>query len=380
MEKSQDDEKREWPPSGNDSSPASWMLLDVMPFAAILADRDGLIRRANVHAAEMFGFTVDEMLGISANRLLPEKARRDHSKFMRGYFENARTRQMRSGREFMVCRKDGTIFPVDISLTTVTENGEKFAFTCLVDLTTYHQQQSALARANRALELLSASNRTLLRATEMQPLLDEVCRLAIEKGGYDLAWIGQREDDSESQVRPIAQAGPAIAFLDNCPVNWGDNEFGRGPTGTAIRTGRTITVKSFASDPSIAPWKETAEAFGFQSSVALPLRVGGEVFGALALYSVETDAFTEEEIRLLTEVVDDLAFGIETLQLRKARDQAEEKLQLLVRTDFVTGLPNRASLMEFLDEAFTHGAKGRPFVRRSRPFQGDQRHPRLSGG
>jgi GAF domain-containing protein len=80
------------------------------------------------------------------------------------------------------------------------------------------------------------------------------------------------------------------------------------------------------TDLKFAPWRQTAREYGFQSLIGLPLRVDDKVFGALTLYAAELDAFDEEETRLLVEVADDLAFGIEVLRTREARNQADKKL------------------------------------------------------
>ncbi len=89
---------------------------------------------------------------------------------------------MGAGQEFSVCRKDNTTFPAEISLSAVVEGGETFALVCIIDLTAHFTQRNALAQTRRALDFLSRSNRALLRAREMQPLLDEVCQACRRNG------------------------------------------------------------------------------------------------------------------------------------------------------------------------------------------------------
>ena len=102
----------------------------------------------------------------------------------------------------------------------------------------------------------------------------------------------------------------------------------RGPTGTAIRSGKTCCIQDFATDPRLAPWRESALQRGFRSGIALPLKdEHANAFGSLTIYSAQPDAFTSEEIRLLEELAGDMAFGIVTLRSRAARKQAEEALR-----------------------------------------------------
>ena len=68
---------------------------------------------------------------------------------------------------------------------------------------------------------------------------------------------------------------------------------------------------------------------GYASSIALPLKSEGKTFGALNIYSAKADAFDEDEVRLLTELTDDLAFGITSIRTSKARKLVDEEFQTL---------------------------------------------------
>ncbi|HTQ72244.1 MAG TPA: PAS domain-containing protein, partial [Acidocella sp.] len=94
------------------------MRLDLFPTAALLADQNGVIWRANAQAAEMFGFTVDEMAGLPVERLLPASVRNGHDAKIRDWFASpTKARTMGLSQEFSVCRKDNTTFKADISLS-----------------------------------------------------------------------------------------------------------------------------------------------------------------------------------------------------------------------------------------------------------------------
>jgi PAS domain S-box-containing protein len=183
----------------------------------------------------------------------------------------------------------------------------------------------ALRRANRALRMTRECGRALMRARDESALLSEVCRIAVEEGGYRLAWVGFAEDDPGKSVRPVAQAGYEVGYLDTVAVSWADTERGRGPVGTPIRTGCPFVVRNVQSDPCFAPWQEEASRRGYASVLGLPILLEGRPLGALGIYAAEPDAFDEDEVRLLEELANDLAHGIRTLRIAAERDRLEER-------------------------------------------------------
>jgi diguanylate cyclase (GGDEF) domain len=182
-------------------------------------------------------------------------------------------------------------------------------------------------------------------------LLIDICRLAVEFGGYRMAWVGYPENDELKTIRPVAQCGYEHGFLDNIKISWDDNEWGRGPTGTAIRTGTTVVNSDTLSNPKLNPWRQAATERNYHSSISLPLATKAQIIGALNIYSSEAYAFSTEEISLLEELANDLAFGIETLRMRALHNVAEKKLEFLAHYDPLTRLPNRTLLRDRFEQA-----------------------------
>lgn len=195
------------------------------------------------------------------------------------------------------------------------------------DITERKRAEKEIARVNRALRMLSDANEALMQITDETMLLNEVCQIAVEVGGYRLAWVGFAEQDEAKTLRPVAHAGFDSGYIEAARVSWADNERGRGPGGTAIRTGQPCMARNIPTDPAFAPWREAAIQRGYKSIIALPLISEGQTFGALGIYSDETDAFDTQEVEILTELTSDLAFGITALRTRVKRDQAEKALR-----------------------------------------------------
>jgi diguanylate cyclase (GGDEF)-like protein len=216
---------------------------------------------------------------------------------------------------------------------------------------TFDNMAAGLQRSHRALRALSAANRTLVRAQDENSLLHEMCKAIVEVGGYRMAWVGFTQQDQDKSIRPVAHWGFEDGYLDAIKVSWGETEHGRGPMGTAIRTGVPCAVNNVCTDPNFEPWRRVAQARNYTSIVAYPLRFDGDVVGALAIYAAERDAFGTKEIELLGEMADDLALGLATLRLKNQHEQARETIRQLAYHDKATGLPNRAYLKERLEEA-----------------------------
>ncbi|MGD0412027.1 MAG: PAS domain-containing protein [Verrucomicrobiota bacterium] len=195
------------------------------------------------------------------------------------------------------------------------------------DITERKRAEAELLKTNRALQLISLFNEELVRATDEKALLQAVCDLAVQRGGYRLAWVGFAEQDEAKSVRPVASSGLSDGYLDTGNITWAETERGGGPTGRAIRTGQTAIARNIATDFASGLWRQAAIKRGYVSTIALPLQGGGRCIGALMLYAAEPDAFTPQEVILLGELAGDLAYGIGALRHRAEREKAEAEVE-----------------------------------------------------
>ncbi|MDH4161453.1 MAG: GAF domain-containing protein [Nitrospirota bacterium] len=196
-----------------------------------------------------------------------------------------------------------------------------------VDITEHKLAEESLIRLNRALRTLSRCNEKLVHAQHEEELLHDICSVIVTETGYRMAWVGYAEHDEAKTVRPVRWRGFEDDYLNTVKISWADNEYGRGPTGTAIRTGRHLVVQNVQTDPRFALWKEEAAKRGYESIIGLPLKTGDTVLGALTIYDMEPDAFDDDEVKLLTELAEDIAFGIAAIRERAAREKAETQVQ-----------------------------------------------------
>ncbi len=210
----------------------------------------------------------------------------------------------------------------------------------ILDVTDAKTTEQRLTQANLALELLSRGNEAVIRADDEGALLDRICRVAIEFARFNFAWVGYAEDDEAKTLRPKAHAGVVFPELYDTPISWSsDSAFGKGPGGRAIREGCLVVVEDVATDPNTGPWRDSILERGIRGVVAIPLRDGQKTFGILCLYGADAMTLEDQERRVLSDLADNLAFGIVNL-----RAQAERKtLQATLR--------DQASLLDKTQDA-----------------------------
>src|SRR6266513_1983341 len=192
------------------------------------------------------------------------------------------------------------------------------------------QAEDKIRRLNRVYAVLSGINTLIVRARDRDELFRESCTIAVEAGQFPMAWIGL-VDRETTRVKPVAWGGGAEQFLASAPLSMGANRAaGRGMSGTAISEKKAMIANDIQSD-SRTQMKAQCRERGINSLAFLPLIVGDEGIGVLALYASETGFFDEEEMKLLLELAGDISFALDHLE-------KEEKLNYLAYYDALTGL------------------------------------------
>lgn len=302
-----------------------YRAVEQAPSSIVITDKTGRIEYVNPVFTSLTGYTPEEVLGqtpriMQSGRTAPE------------VYENLWS-TIKSGDHWQGTllnkKKTGELFWESINISPVLDfNGSITHFTAVKqDITEQKKREELLYKLNRTLTALRHSGEVLVGAENEQRYLEEVCRIVVEDCGHALMWIGLTSNDAHKSVRPAASAGFDEDYLKQLNVTYADTEYGRGPTGTAIRTGSVVLCRDILNDPNFKPWRDAARRRGFASSIAVPLKNKGRAFGAITIYAKEPDAFSDDEVRLLTELADDLAYGISTIRLRQAHRQAEEELK-----------------------------------------------------
>jgi PAS domain S-box-containing protein len=294
-------------------------VLEQVRDAVIWVEPDsGRILEANRAAEELWGYPRPELLARSIFDLLPEEA-----------LEAGRQRlaMVRRGGALFRSRhrrKDGSLFPVEVSSRGVVLEGDEVVVSVVRDVS---ESEAALERIqflNRTLRTISAVDQILVEEHDRETLLRRICEEVVASGGFAVAWFGVEGDDS--LLVPAAAAGRVEGFFEEAELRSDDSPRGRGPAGVAFREGRTVVVDDWETDPLLEPWREAGRRRGYRSSAACPVRSGERICGVLSVYAAEPSAFVPDVVLLLEELAGDLGLALGLIESDAKRRAAEGAL------------------------------------------------------
>ncbi|MBF0428062.1 MAG: PAS domain S-box protein [Magnetococcales bacterium] len=269
------------------------------------------------------GYSKDELLGMSGFDI--------HANFTmeqwKDHWNDLKTEPTKSIETF-VKTKNGTILPLEVHSTLLNIDGQEIHCNFARDIRLRKTAEIAIKRANKILLTLSHGNEAMIKTTSEAELLERICQLIVQDGDYRMVWVGFATFDAQKRIIPIAQHGFDDGYLNTMIITWDDTPTGCGPSGTAFKTRQPAISRVIQTDPKFTPWRQEATRRGFASSLALPLPNGDQLpLGTLNIYSGYPDAFDKEEIQLLENLANNLAFGI--LKFREAEERRRAQKAIL---------------------------------------------------
>jgi PAS domain S-box-containing protein len=294
-------------------------LFDSSPVGICIVDLAGNVLDANQEIQDITGYTLAEArtLGIASMYANPH----DRLKLLKALHKNGEISEWESGFK----RQDGSSFDGLVNAALIDLDGQKVVYCTLRDITAAKRAEARIQHLNQVLRAVRDVNQLITHEHDPQTLLDKACRILLNSRDYSLAWVGLPYLTDQRLV-PSASAGPQASYLDHITITLDESPTGQGPAGIAARTHQASVCQDIASDPNFTPWRARALQHGFHSTVAVPMLHHARLYGVLAVYSNQADAFNQEEVDLLSEVANDLAFALQTLEEETRRMQAEEEV------------------------------------------------------
>lgn len=312
------------------NAPALRALIENAMDAIISVDEKFRIILFNQAAEKMFGYPADEMLGKGLDLLIPNRFRGDHTAQMKTFGETGQTRR-RMGELGLIngLRSDGGEFPVEASITRTTNDGKPVFSVILRDVSERMRIEAELIAQRNMYAMASETSLAISHATDRQALLKKICCIAVEHGRFTFACVWLIDEGREVIVR-----------TENCGIDGGFfAELDRMPREviqelhaeqiTTMNTAGYVVQNTLADNGSNSRWLALAASKGVRSLGAFALKVKGKVIGTLALYSDQTEYFTEKMTGNMKAMAIDVSFAIENLNNVEFLRHVEESNMLL---------------------------------------------------
>jgi diguanylate cyclase (GGDEF)-like protein/PAS domain S-box-containing protein len=316
---------------------------------ALIDSLNGHIYEANPRFAEIAGRSMEEMANIDWLQIThPDDVQLD--------LENMALLNAGKINGFQMEKRylhpDGTVVWINMTISPLN-SGDKThpRHLCMIqDITERKAAEARIRYLNRVHAVLHGINELIVRVQDRDELFREACRIAVEAGGFRMAML-VTIDRNTMKLDPVASVGKDDELLTMIKDRLSSTkDVSTTMVGMAIREKQAIVSNDSLNDPRAVFGKQYADA-GIRSFVVLPLIVADEAVGVLALYASEIDFFHEDEMKLLSELVGDIAFAIDHLD-------KQERLNYLAYYDALTGLANRTLFLERVGQYMRSATKG----------------------
>ncbi|MES1982895.1 MAG: EAL domain-containing protein [Pseudomonadota bacterium] len=292
--------------------------------AIISKDLNGVITSWNAGAELIFGYTADEMLGTPVMRLIPADRQDEENQILAKLSRGEKVKHLETLRQ----TKDERLIEVLITTSPIRDaKGKVIGASKIVrDIKVLKDREREIARMSQLYAALSQCNQAIVRHTSEAELLPQICRDAVNYGGFQMAWIGMI-DEASKLIRPVAAFGSGIEYLDEVEISVDTNSPGREAADISIRSNQPTWCQAFQHDQAHAAWHQRAAKFGWKGSASLPLQKNGVAVGFFNLYTSTANEFDNPVKNLLIEMALDISFALDNFDREVARKYALEKIK-----------------------------------------------------
>ncbi len=296
-------------------------LFELSPDLLCVANFNGWLEQVNPAWTLCLGWSAEELTSRPMDEfMVPEDL--DSSRSIRIKVKQGEAVR---GFENRYRAKDGSFRWLSWNVHPSSDDGRIFAVAR--DITLQKLAEQKLHRLNRLYAVSSSINETIVREQDTTELYRQACRIAVERGGLVMAWVGLTEPDSD-RIAPVAHWGDQSSYIASISLNTNpDSAGGRGPAGQAFRSGRPAVCNDIAAEAANFFYKAEALSFNYRSCAAFALTVETRAIGVLAVYGDQPNYFGEEEINLLAALAANLSFAVESHQRERDRKRAEAALR-----------------------------------------------------
>lgn len=340
-------------------------VIGTMRDGIVVIEEDGTILHANPALELLFGYPLDDLVGKNVSMLVPTSHAKMHDDYLAEFRETGKSAIIGNGREATGVRSDGEVFPMELTVTQTLANGRRVFVGVARDVTERKEAEQLLnlnvqvnRSINKALDhFISCS---LWSKKELfDDALDSLLRLTQSEYGF----IGEIMHTPDGSPYLKTQALSNIAWDGETRRLYKDNyrkglEFFNLDTlfGATIRSGEVVIADEPMQDPRSGGLPAGHPAMN--AYMGVPIYAGNKFVG-MAGVANRAGGYDEELVDLIKPFLGALGSiiaGFQNLEVRRKAEQdlhrAQQKLRTLATQDLVTGVANRASVLESADDAF----------------------------
>ena len=303
-------------PKGVDNLSVFRALFAAYPDALIVADAQGRIVLANPAAANLLGYTVDELVELNVDALVPDGIRPRHASYRAAYGQNPQPRPMGNEMELVAKRRDGSEVVVEIGLSPLKNHGLPLVVAAIRDIGAYPRVKQALQRA-RYSEHLAQLGRLAVDSRDPQVLLEKVPAIAAEALQVEVAVVFLL-DSNRLEFRVAGGVGLIEGEAQGARMPNRSNT----PPGFVLQQAKPVIVSDYRNEHRFAVPQAYLEA-GSTSGLAVPLSDRGRTIGALTVRTREARRFGDDDVRFLESLSNLLATSLQRAQSEEALNHAQ---------------------------------------------------------
>ncbi len=291
-------------------------LFGAYPDGLLLVGPQGRITLANAAAADLLGYPISELQGLSVEDLVPDSIRPRHAAYRDAYGKAPRTRPMGTQMELVAKRKDGSEVMVEIALSPLQDHGLPFVVAAIRDIGAYPRVKQALQRATYA-EHLAQLGRIAVDARDPQVVLDHVPALTAQALQAEVSLVFLLEDD-----RQMFRVASGVGMVGGERVGARVPNRPDTPPGFVLAQGAPVIIADYRQEKRFTVPQGYLDA-GLVSAIAVPLMDRGRVFGALTVRSRSAERFGDDERRFLESMGNLLATSVQRAHTEEALNHAQ---------------------------------------------------------
>jgi len=279
-------------------------------------DAHGIVQTVNPAAEKIFGYQAGEIVGHNVSMLMPAPYHDEHDAYLARYLRTGEKRIIGLGREVVGQRKDGTVFPMDLSVGEMTLAKGRFFAGIVRDITERKRLETAQAEQLRLAAFGATVGDALTSSATIREMLQKCCVAMVQL--LDAAFGRIWTLNEPAQMLELQASAGLYTHLDG---PHGRVPVGKFKIGLIAQERQPHLTNDVLNDPRVGD-KDWARREGMVAFAGHPLMVDGRVVGVVAMFARKP--LSEFALKALASMADGLALGIQRKRVEKALQQAKE--------------------------------------------------------